>query len=94
MNHKSRVNLETLYPEIAAAITKDDVVSNLPPFSGGIEFLIDPSIESEGLCADLPPQCEITKAVLELLDLSKLGIAPKPLAHPMIPSEADRPKLR
>lgn len=55
-------------PKIASVVSCDDMVSNLTPFSGVVELLIQVSIESESGKANRALEGQIPKAFFEGID--------------------------
>lgn len=74
MNNKLRMNIVTVHPEITRLISDDYYITKAPPFARGVETLIDPSVEPEGLVTDYSFEREILETLFESFELRKLGI--------------------
>lgn len=72
MNHQPRIDLVTRNSQVATVVTSNDESSNLHPFLGLVEPLIDPAIEAERVLADLAAQLEIPIALFERVQTNKL----------------------
>lgn len=59
------VNIVTVHSEIARLISNDHHLTKASPLSRSVEPLIDPSVEPEGLVADLAFQGEVFETLFE-----------------------------
>ena len=74
-------NFMTPDPEIAASVSSNDLLTNLPPFSGSVERLIQPSLITEGINANLRIGSQIRIPLLEPLDSAKFCVTPNQIPH-------------
>lgn len=73
---QSFVNLVTWNTQVAAFVSGDDSTTDLSPFSGRIELLIEISVEPEGGFSDSPAKSEVIEAVFDRRETSQLTIPP------------------
>lgn len=74
------VDLVTFDSQVTAFVPNDDPVSGLAPLSRGVEALIDPSVETEGLLTYTSSKSQVAKTFQECGELSKLRVTP---THPV-----------
>jgi hypothetical protein len=81
MYDQSRMDLIPFDAEITTSVSQYGLTSYLPPSFGGIESLIDPSIESESLATDLSPNRKVFEPFFKRFELDQLFIRPIPGTH-------------
>jgi hypothetical protein len=74
MNDQSRVDLMTLETEITTIISNYCLLTQGTPLSRCIKFLINPSIESEGLATHLSSESQIIESIFERFKLDEFGV--------------------
>jgi hypothetical protein len=74
MHDQTRVNLSSGDTQITTLISNDGVSAKMTPLSRCIELLVDPTIVSERLAADLPLDSQVLVSILEGVVLNKFGV--------------------
>lgn len=74
MNEQTCMDLMAFDSQIAPMISNDDRIASLAPFSGRIEFLVYPSVESEGRFTNSASERKITKAFHERIDMPNFSV--------------------
>jgi len=72
VNHQPRMDLIAWDTKIASVVTKYDLVTNVQPFTGPVEPLVDPTVETKSSLTHLAPKDEIVKAFFKRLKATKL----------------------
>ena len=65
MNEYVTANHTVLDSQVTTKVADNDVASECFPFGRGVENLVQISVESESLFADLAPEFEVTVALFE-----------------------------
>lgn len=59
MDYDPIIDLITFHSEITSEISSDNLVTNVPPLSRGVELLVYPAVESESGLSDRSSEFEI-----------------------------------
>src|SRR4051794_37038916 len=85
MDDQPAVDVVTLDPEVAAQISSDHVAPKKAPLSRGVKTLINPTVETERRCPDLPMQSQVPEPIFERWESGQLSIGPHPHRRPPTP---------
>ena len=77
VNQDPTVDLVPIYTKITTVVADNNFVSKIAPLSRRVESLVQIAIKAERADPDMATQRQITKALSEVLDATKLSVCPK-----------------